>query len=263
MLIDWFTAGAQLFNFLLLVWLLKRFLYRPVLSAIDERERLIAGQLQDAEHRKEEARTEREDLRRKSARLDEERGTLLTAAVHAAGSERERLLDSARKEADVLRSRLQETIRNERETLSREIVSRSSREVFAIARKALTDLAGASLEERVTEVFLRRLRGMDEGQRASLAKSLDTSSGPVCVRTAFALPPAQRTAIEAAFHEVVSTEGRLQFDTAPDVISGIELTSDGYKLAWSIADYLTSLSNDVASLLESRAGPAPAKKKDA
>jgi F-type H+-transporting ATPase subunit b len=37
MLIDWFTVGAQVLNFLILVWLLKRFLYGPILDAIDAR----------------------------------------------------------------------------------------------------------------------------------------------------------------------------------------------------------------------------------
>ena len=48
MLIDWFTVGAQLLNFLILVWLLKRFLYKPILGAIDIRERRIAAELADA-----------------------------------------------------------------------------------------------------------------------------------------------------------------------------------------------------------------------
>ncbi len=52
MLIDWFTVGAQLLNFLILVWLMKRFLYKPVLDAIDAREKLIATELADAAAKK-------------------------------------------------------------------------------------------------------------------------------------------------------------------------------------------------------------------
>ena len=48
MLIDWFTIGAQALNFLILVWLLKHFLYQPILNAIDEREKRIAKELADA-----------------------------------------------------------------------------------------------------------------------------------------------------------------------------------------------------------------------
>ena len=53
--IDWFTVVAQAINFLILVWLLKRFLYKPILHAIDEREKGIAAQLAQAEAKKAEA----------------------------------------------------------------------------------------------------------------------------------------------------------------------------------------------------------------
>ncbi len=49
MLIDWFTVGAQALNFLILVWLMKRFLYKPILNAIDAREKKIAAELADAD----------------------------------------------------------------------------------------------------------------------------------------------------------------------------------------------------------------------
>ena len=43
MLIDWFTIAAQAVNFLILIWLMKRYLYQPILRAIASREQLIAG----------------------------------------------------------------------------------------------------------------------------------------------------------------------------------------------------------------------------
>ena len=58
MLIDWFTVGAQVVNFLILVWLLKRFLYRPILDAIDAREKRIARVLADTDAKKAAAQKE-------------------------------------------------------------------------------------------------------------------------------------------------------------------------------------------------------------
>ena len=53
--IDWFTVIAQIINFLILVWLLKRFLYRPILDGIDAREHKIASVLSNAETQKKHA----------------------------------------------------------------------------------------------------------------------------------------------------------------------------------------------------------------
>ena len=90
MLIDWFTVAAQAVNFLILVWLLKRFLYKPVLAAIDEREKRIATQLQDAEKKKAEALKEQTDFLHKNEEFEQQRAALLLEATNAAKTERDK-----------------------------------------------------------------------------------------------------------------------------------------------------------------------------
>jgi F-type H+-transporting ATPase subunit b len=97
MLIDWFTVGAQALNFLILVWLMKRFLYKPILNAIDAREEKIAAELADADAKKTEAQKQRDEFQHKNAEFDQQRAAFLTKATDEANAERERLLDEARK----------------------------------------------------------------------------------------------------------------------------------------------------------------------
>ena len=261
MLIDWFTVAAQALNFLILVWLMKRFLYKPILHAIDAREERIAKELADADAKKAEAQKERDEFEHKNQEFDQQRAALLSKATDEAQAERQRLLDEARKAAAALSSKRQETLRNEEENLHQAISRRTQQEVFAIARKALTDLATTSLEERLGEVFTRRLREMDGQAKAGFAEALKTASDPAVVRSAFDLPAEQRAAIQNALNETFSAEIHVRFETAPDLISGIELTTNGQKVAWSIADYLASLKKGVDELLkekdkpEAKAGP--------
>ena len=137
MLIDWFTVGAQVVNFLILVWLLKRFLYKPILHAIDEREKRIAKELADADTKKAEAQKERDEFQHKNAEFDQQRATLMNKATEEAKTERQRLLYEARQAADILSAKRQETLRNEAHNLNQAISRRTRLEVFAIARKAL------------------------------------------------------------------------------------------------------------------------------
>ena len=102
MLINWFTVCAQAINFLILVWLLKRFLYKPILHAIDEREKGIAAQLASAEAKTAEAQKDRDDFQHKNEAFDKERAALLKKATDDASAERQRLLDEAKKDADDL-----------------------------------------------------------------------------------------------------------------------------------------------------------------
>jgi len=257
MLIDWFTVGAQALNFIILVWLLKRFLYRPILNAVDAREKRIAAELADADEKKSEAQKERDEYQHKNEQFDQQRAALLSKATDEAKAARQRLLDDARKAADALSAKRQEALRSDANNLNQAIRRRTQQEVFAIARKALTDLATTSLEERMSEVFIRRLRTMDGKKKEGIAGTLKTISEPTVVRSAFDLPAAQRAAVQKALNETFSAEVHIRFETAPELVSGIELTTNGQKIAWSIADYLQSLEDGVGELLKEKDKPEP------
>jgi F-type H+-transporting ATPase subunit b len=256
MLIDWFTVGAQVLNFLILVWLLKHFLYKPILNAIDAREKRIASELADADAKKNEAQKERDDFQNKNKVLDEQRSALLGKAADEAKVERERLLDEAHKDADNLRAVQAVALRNDQKRLGSAITHLAKQEVFGIARKTLADLATVSLEERMGEVFTRRLREMDGKAKALLGAALKSSSEPAVVRSTFDLRATQRAAIQNALNETFSAEIHIRFETSPDLVSGIELTTNGQKVAWSIADYLASLEKSVDELLKKKAEAA-------
>ena len=253
MLIDWFTVGAQVLNFLILVWLLKRFLYKPILHAIDAREERIAAELADADAKRADARKERDAFRHKNEEFDRQRSALLSQATEEVAAERHRLLEEARKEADDLSEKRAASLQREQKTLHEELARRTSHEVFAIARKTLGDLAGAGLEPSMIAVFTQRVRELDDETKSALGRAL--SSAPAVVRSAFDLPAEQQATIQRAINETFSADVSLQFKTAADLVSGIELSAAGQKVAWSIADYLTTLEEGVGELLKAKDEP--------
>ncbi len=257
MLNGWFTIAAQAVNFLILVWLLKRFLYKPILHAIDEREKGIAAQLAGAEAKKAEAQKERDDFQHKNEVFDKERKALFVKATDEAKAERQRLLDEARKDADALRAKRQEALRIEQRNLNQDIIRWTQKQVFAITRKTLADLATASVEEQMSEVFVRRVRALTGADKDQLATAFKTSNHTVSVHSVFDLPPAQRGAIESAIKETFAPDAHVQFETAPELVSGIELSTNGQKVAWSIADYLATLEKSAVELLRVEDKPEP------
>ena len=120
MLIDWFTVAAQVINFLILVWLMKRFLYRPILHAIDEREQKIAAELADADAKRVEAKQERDDFAQKNADLDRQRADLINKAKNEAETLRKQLCDKARQAADDLLAKRQESLKADSRNLNHE-----------------------------------------------------------------------------------------------------------------------------------------------
>lgn len=243
MLIDWFTVGAQTLNFVILVWLMKHFLYQPVLSAIDQREQRIAAELADADAKKAEAQQTHDEFQQKNAVFDQQRAQLLRQTTDQANAELQRLLVEAKKTADDLRNQRMETLHKEVQSLNTQFSHKIQQEVFAITRKVLADLADADLEERLAAVFTRHLAEMDVPSRQGLGEALKTVKDSAILRCAFDLPAEQRAVIQNALNESFAADIVIRFETVPDLIGGIELSANGWKLAWSMNNYLNTLEN--------------------
>jgi F-type H+-transporting ATPase subunit b len=256
MLIDWFTVIAQVVNFLILVFLLKHFLYKPVLKMIAEREKSIADRLRDAAQKEEEAQKAEQQYKQLNEGFNHERDGLLQKAQADAAAERTRLLDEGRKEADQLRARLTDSLNKDQDRLKDEFARRTGTEVFGITRRLLADMADTTLETEMVRVFIRRLQELPEDQvrlwTAALSNgtpvpapgSGSTPAG-VLVRTAFDLSAEDQHTLGDAWARKFATDRSLSFERRPDLVSGIELTVDGYKLSWDISDYLASLEKNV------------------
>ncbi len=249
MRIDWFTFGAQVINFLVLVWLLRRFLYRPILDAIDARESRIAARVADAEARETEAQLERETFRRRNEEFDHLRAERLAQTGDEVKAERQRLMDAARQAANDLAAQRKAALERERQDLDGHITRLAGAEVFAIARQVLTDLAGASLEERMTAAFIAHLRGMGADAKRQFAEALQAAAGAVVLRSAFDLPESQRSLIRTALVGEFGKDVPLAFETASDLVSGIELSAGGQKVSWTIAGYLVSMERQFGAIL--------------
>ncbi len=258
MLIDWFTVGAQVINFLILVWLLKRYLYHPILDAIDAREQRIAKELAQADTTRAEADRAREHYQSKSDDFDKARSELLRQAGADADAERKRLLDLARKSATDLGTQRQASLMRESDGFALALRSRTQQEVFAIARKTLADLASTSLEARMVDALARRLTDASAEDKAALVKAFQTSTAAVTVRSVFELPNAEREALKTAIKDTLGVTPSLQFETAPEVIGGIEIASAGHQLDWSINGYLDALQAAVDELIKDAAPAAVA-----
>ncbi len=249
MLIDWFTVGAQALNFLILVWLMRRFLYKPVLDAIDAREKRIAGQIEDATAKQAQAEADRVAFQGKSDAFDKERAALMAKAATDAQNESKQLMDEARQSADALSAKHQAALAAATQRVNQALAERAAQEVFAISKKALADLASTDLEAHIVEVFLSRLRALSGAAKAVLGEAFKSKPNTAAVRSAFVLSPTQRESIQTAFTEVFQTAVPLQFDSAPDTVCGVEFSVGGQKVAWSVSHYMSSLEDEVSKLL--------------
>ncbi|MFP4055682.1 MAG: F0F1 ATP synthase subunit B [Candidatus Brocadiia bacterium] len=259
-MVDWPTVIFQIINFLVLVYLLKRFLYGRIIEAMDKREEKIASRLDDAEEKKKEAQAEAENYREKKREVEAQREQFLQKAQQEADQRRQELLKEAQQEVEQLEARWRQALQRQKEGFLDELRRRTAEHTFAIARRALQDLAGASLEERIAETFLQRLDSVDEEEWQALAQALGGGEeGPrqLTLRSSFQLPDDKQQAIGEAVQGHVGDGVELRFETSDDPLCGIELTGHGRKIAWSVGQYLDALQEAVSQIVEQQARQQP------
>lgn len=250
--IDWFTVGAQALNFLILVWLLKRFLYQPILNGLDAREQKIKTILAEANHTQTLADELRTEFEQKTQQIDEQQSIILKSAQQEAIKEREQLFENAQQAADEMLKKRLENLQYELQKLRQNIVLRNIEEVYAISRKTLIDLADINIEQAMLDRLLKRLNELKKDQCKEVISALNRTNNEVTVRSAFALNSEQKLSIQHGLDDKFSPHGdkpiRLSFSLVPELINGIELRLSGWKLAWSADNYLQALQHRVTEL---------------
>jgi F-type H+-transporting ATPase subunit b len=253
-LIDWFTVAAQIVNFLILVALLKRFLYRPIVRAMDAREAGIASLMEEAQATQKAAAQERDAFHGKMAEFESRREAYLAQAREEAESQQTELLQEVRAEIEQSRARWYQSIHQEQGELLREIRGRAGKLVFSTVRRALADLAEADLEQQVIRQFLHRLKA--DGAAVLLhSQGADTAGGkPVLVRTAFEVQPEARQDILDEIQPHLPDGVEVTFETDPGLVCGIELRLQGRKIEWHLEEYLDALEESALQALTEEVG---------
>jgi F-type H+-transporting ATPase subunit b len=260
MLIDWFTVIAQAINFIVLILLLKKFLYGPVIRAVDAREKKISDQLGDANLKKELAEKEHQEFLEKNRDFNKKYNEMMGGAIKEAADRKSELLEKARVESVVLRERMIESFESEKKSLAGDIMEKTQNEVFSITRKVLKDLSSLTLENQIIEMFIQRLTDLDENELKNITAAVPVGERTFLVNTTFEIPESFRNRIENVIRNMVSgmiedrrkSGVKVEFGKLPGLIGGIEIISGGYKIAWSISDYIGSMEKHVSELLKGK-----------
>ena len=248
--LDWFTLIAQVVNFLVLVWLLKHFLYGRIVRAMNEREAKINGRLEEAARKRASAEQEAELFRTKNRELEEHRDQMMVRAKEDAESHRRTLMDEARQATETAQIQWLDTLKRERQELLQDFRERLGQEVFMLARQGLKELANADLEEQIVKVFVKRLQTMDPVEREAIVASLRDSDRRVEIRTAFQVFPEARESLSRSLRQQLDDSVDVRFSTVPELICGIELWAHSHRFMWNLDSYLEGLEARVFEALD-------------
>ncbi len=235
MSIDWITVIAQIINFLVLIWLLKRYLYRPILNGIDAREAEIADRMLAATHAEEKAEAAEFRHLDEIASLHANESAMTDSARQKAEAARDVLLADAHKLFEKERKDWDAHLKQEGRKYIAELHKMGAEALLSLTRKALGDLADETLEERIVAHVVTQLMPLSEDLRnavGSLAEAVATTRDP--------LPKAARKKLEADLQGIVPNM-TLHFEIDATQSPGLILRMGGAQVAWTVDTYIDGL----------------------
>ena len=253
MALDWVTVAAQIANFLVLVWLLRRFLYSPITQAMERREARMRDRLAEDEAARAEVAERAAALDRDRADLDAAKEDILNDARQEAYRLRARLEADIRAEMSTRRAAWHDHLKGERAAFARSLRRQANHHLIAVVRRVLGDFAQTELGDRVAASFADRLGDLDAEARAGLSAAAARSHDAVLVETGLPLEDAAQDRIARALREAVSAEVEVVFVVREEVLFGLRVTIGEQTLDWSAGHYLDHLEATLTETLEEEA----------
>ena len=235
MSIDWVTVIAQIGNFLVLVWLLKRFLYKPILNGIDAREAEIATRMGEAGRAREQAAAAEADYIAKKQKLLAADAAIVKEARQQAEAQRDALLAEARAKMAQEQKDWRTHLDGEQQRFTAGLYKAGAATLYELARKALHDLADESLEERMALHVVGQLRTRSDElllAAGNAAEAIATTHAPLS-------KPAQEQL--AAGLQALLPGASLRFVTDEQQAPGLVLRIGSAQLAWTLDSYTEEL----------------------
>lgn len=251
--IDYFTTAAQIVNFMILVLLLKHFLYAPVLKLMDEREREISSRLEEVEEKKKAAEEEGESYRKKKREISAKHEEMVIKAKEDAKNFKADLMKKAEQEVEKSKAKWYEAVESQKKSFLDDLRERTGKQVYAICRHAFRDLADEALERQMVMTFVKRLEEMEASEKEAFKEFYKYPEELIVVKSAFEIPGDVQQKIKEVLRDQTGTEVRVHFEIDEELISGIEMSARNAEISWSIAGYLDSLESDFSHMLEQSA----------
>ena len=240
MQISWWTLLIQAVNFLVLVWLLQRFLYKPVQDVIEKRSQARLAATADVEKAKAEAEASKERYGKAMAAIEEERNKVLNKAREDIKIEREQMKEEALSSSSKMIDEAKKTINEERTAATEQLKSETVELAVQLAKTLLNDMAKAIPNDAMLDHLEERLASLPSGERRRLNTEIEANGAQVEIITARPLTGKEHTTWKLRIEKILNQSIEPKFISDPQIISGAVLRLPHTVIRATWADQLAS-----------------------
>ena len=243
--INWNTVFFQIINFLIIVWILKKYLFKPVLSAMDKREKIIQDRLKEAEKVKLNAENERKRLEQEILDLEKSKKNVMAETYKTAEKEHALMIKTFNAEMIGKRQAFNEQMLNERDMLQNSIKEITGKAIVQTVSDALQNLTNINIQNLIIDGFIEKIQ---EGKirKAQEVKKFYTKNKIIYVQSSFKLSVKQKTSIKQAFMKLMNIRSiNVEFKTDESILCGLEIVCTPMLISYGMNTYITELQKNI------------------
>lgn len=245
MQINWFEVFAQILNFFILLFLLNKFLFKPVMAAMEKREEEIANTVKNAEVKLAEAESLVENYEKKISEIKLQEDEILTQAKKEAESKRELLLSQYKEEVSLKKQNFENEFINEKSDFIKEFRKFLANYTIKISKKVLKPLSNSDLEDKVFEGLLNTIEKIDED---ILNEERKIKRESITVESSNELPDVQKNILNEKISSILNQEKNnlnISYKINLDLIYGYKIIFNTYTINENLNFYLKDLEEEV------------------
>jgi F-type H+-transporting ATPase subunit b len=251
--LDWTTFALEILNFLVLIWVLQRLLYQPVLKVIAERKAEIRKTLVDAETQRKDAQALREQYENRQAEWNREKEAARTRMVEEMNAEKARLLAALQVSLEQERQKARVLEERRLTDLTRQAVDAAIMQGGRFAARLLARLASVELEAKLVEVAIDDLRLLPDERRRAIQTACAKADTPAVATSAHGLSEAQRKSVLEALQSLLDRPISCEWREDRNLLAGIRLSLGPWMLGANLQDELKAFSEAAQSVEASHA----------
>jgi len=250
MQIDWLTLVIQMFNFTILIVILKKFLYNPIFRVMEERRQSIQKKVEDSDKKVLDAGKKEEEYLKKVEEFEASQKKLKASLLSDIEKKRQNMLDKLEEEISLKKENVKNQILREKDKILSEFVKVSTNQFVDFANKVFSTLANTNIEKQSIEAFVKKLSSIDKKDIDIINHNLKNENNSIVkVTTVFEMENEYKEKITKALKELNIQYKGIECSINKDLILGVELQAGSYCLAWTVQEAVNNFKNEITKLI--------------
>jgi F-type H+-transporting ATPase subunit b len=237
--LNWTTFILELVNFVVLIWILNRFLYRPVMNVIAQRKAAIQKTLSEAETTRNEAQVLQSQYENRLTEWEQEREKARTQLRDEISAERSRLLDNLRAELDQERQKAVAVEQRRLKDFAQQAEATAIAQGGAFANRLLSRLGGPELERKIIDMVKEDLPNLPHDQLQAIRGAAATIEVPMKITSAYPLDTSRRDVLSHACRTLAGRDVACEFLEDRALIAGVRISFGSWVLRANMQDEMS------------------------